>query len=49
MKKALTQEKTEQNIFELDEQRNIVNKRRKRMPLVEEYDLDDILTEDQKN
>lgn len=49
MKKALTQEKNEQNKFEHDEQRVMVNKRRKRMPAIEDYDLDEILTEAQKN
>lgn len=46
-KKSLTQEQTEQNRTELEEHR-IILKRRKRMPHIEEYNLDDALTEAQK-
>ena len=47
-KKPLTQEQADQNCFELEEARQIMNKRKKRMPLVEDINLDDIFNEAQK-
>ena len=46
-KKPLTQEQADQNSFELEEARQIMNKRKKRMPLVEDINLDDIFSEAQ--
>jgi len=45
----LTQEQTEQLHFELEESRLIMNKRRKRMPLIEDFNLDEVMNESQKD
>ena len=41
-----TSQQKQQNIFELDETRKIMIKRRKPMPLVEEFNFDEIFSED---
>jgi hypothetical protein len=43
--KNMTQEQSEQMNYELEEQRLIMNKRRKRLPLIEEFNLNEVLTE----
>ena len=46
---SLSAQQVQQNIFELDETRKIMIKRRKPMPLIEEYNFDELLTEDQRD
>ena len=46
---SLSAQQIQQNIFEIDETRKIMIKRRKPMPLIEEFNLDDIFTEEQRN
>jgi hypothetical protein len=46
---AMSESQLKQNALEQEESRNIMNKRRKRMPLIEDYNLDEIFSERQKD